>query len=188
MANPTNLYSYQGQEPQPLPNEIGWDDGIYQSRTGVESFTKENLKKAGYTGPYAYPEINIDHQRVYWDSKKLKYVVEDIPDEELWDRIRTERNRRLSECDWTMAVDIPEVVNQREWELHRQRLRDITLEYTNPREVVWPTSPEGRPDDDFDQERVIEEKLRWRVKYLETYVRQLFNDVEILKSKLVEGK
>lgn len=173
MANSTDLYSYQGQEPQLLPDEIGWDDGIYQSRTGVESFTKEDLKKAGYTGPYVFPEYDQEYQRVHWDSKKLKYVVEDISDEELWDRVRAERNRLLSACDWVFAADASNDLNFREWEMYRQRLRDITNLYEHPKDIIWPSSPEGVPDDNFDQPRVYEEKIIWRIRDLELAVKKI---------------
>jgi hypothetical protein len=174
MADPNSLYSYQGQEPKPLPHEISWNGGsgmIY--RTGIESFTKEEIKKAGYTGPYTIPQYDPDYQRLYWNTEKLEYVVEDIPDEELWERIRVERNRLLAECDWTMAVDSPESLNFREWEMYRQRLRDLPTLFERPKDVQWPTSPEGRSDDDFDQPRIYEERILWRVRDLEQKINKI---------------
>lgn len=178
MANPNHLYSYQGQEPQPLPHEIFWDSGsgvIY--RTGVESFTDEEINKAGYFGPFEFPEYNEEYQRVYWNSEKLEYTVEDIPNEELWEKIRKERNRLLSECDWTMTTDAPEHLNFHEWEMYRQRLRDITSLYVNPKDVVWPVSPDRKSDDDFDQPRIYESRILWRVRDLEGMVEKIIAKV-----------
>lgn len=178
MANPNELYSYQGQEPQPLPHEICWDSGsgmVY--RTGVESFTEEEVKKAGYSGPYKRPEYNQEYQRMFWDSENLKYVVEDVSNEELWDRIRAERDRLLAKCDWTMAADAPEDLNFHEWEMYRQRLRDLPSLYENPKDVIFPISPEGRPDSDFDQPRLYEDRILWRVRDLEEIVKRLTAEV-----------
>lgn len=179
MADPNALYSYQGQEPQPLPHEIHYTEawGGTNFRQGVESFTDEEIQRAGYTGPYTRPEYNQEYQRIHWNSETLSYNVEDISDEELWERIRKERNRLLSECDWTMTTDAPEHLNFREWEMYRQRLRDITSFFDNPKDVVWPVSPEGRADEDFDQPRIYENRVLWRVRDLEGMVKKLVMEV-----------
>lgn len=175
MADLNALYSYQGQEPRPLPHEIFWVEEWGQTifRTGVESFTEEELVKAGYTGPYKVPSFDQEYQRVFWNSEKLKYIVKDIPNEELWSTIRAERNRLLSNSDWTMAIDAPESLNFHEWEMYRQRLRDIPSLYDHPMDVVWPISPEGRPDESFDQPRIYEDRLLWRVRDLENAVMRM---------------
>lgn len=179
MADPNALYSYQGHEPQPLPHEISWVEEWGQTtfRTGVDNFTDEELAKAGYAGPYEVPEYNSEYQRLFWNSETLEYIVEDISYEELWSRVREERNRRLAECDWTMAADAPESLNFREWEMYRQRLRDITSFYNNPKDVIWPISPEGRADEDFDQPRIYEDRVLWRVRNLEEIVKKIITEV-----------
>lgn len=182
MADPNALYSYQGQEPRPLPHEISWVEewGQITYRTDASSFTDEELTKAGYSGPYEVPSINVDYQRLRWDSEVVNYIVEDISDEELWSEIRIERDKKLAECDWTMVSDVPVEVNQREWEMYRQRLRDLPSLYENPKDIVWPISPEGRPDDDFDQPRIYDVKLRWRVEDLENELSALKNQLNSL--------
>lgn len=179
MADPNALYSYQGQEPQPLPHEIYWKEEWGQTtfRTGVDSFTEEEVEKAGYTGPYEIPSFDEEYQRLFWNSETLEYIVEDISDEELWSRVRAERNRLLAECDWTMAADAPESLNFREWEMYRQRLRDITSLYENPKDVIFPNSPEGLSDEDFDQPRIHEDRILWRVRDLEGMVQRLITEV-----------
>ena len=164
MADPTALYSYQGQGPQPLPEKILLSDG--RKRTDVSSFTDEEIEDAGFTGPYEVPEYNQEYQRVLWDSETLSFVIEDISDEELWSRIRKHRDQLLLESDWTMAADAPETLNFHEWEMYRQRLRDIT-NFESPKDVIWPESPEGKSDEEFDQPRIYEDRLLWRVRGLE---------------------
>ena len=72
-----------------------------------------------------------------------------------------------------MTADAPENTNFREWEMHRQRLRDLPSLYEDPKDVTFPRSPEGRADDDFDQPRLHEDRLLWRIRDLETAVRNL---------------
>jgi hypothetical protein len=171
----TKLYSYQGQEPQLLPHKIRLNGG--RSRTDSSTFTEEEIAEAGFTGPYTIPDFDQEYQRVSWDSENLSFVVEDISEEELWGRIRKERNLLLSESDWTMAADAPEDLNLREWEMYRQRLRDLPSLYAHPKDVFFPISPEGRPDSDFDQPRVYEDRILWRVRDLEGMVRGLIKEV-----------
>ena len=53
--------------------------------------------------------------------------------------VRTDRNRRLADCDWTQLPDSP--VNAAPWATYRQKLRDITNQAGFPWEVVWPEQP-----------------------------------------------
>jgi hypothetical protein len=54
--------------------------------------------------------------------------------------MREKRNRLLIECDWTQGVDVPDDIKLA-WQPYRQALRDITSNYTDIRDVVWPTPP-----------------------------------------------
>lgn len=175
MENLTALYSFKGQEPQPLPERIRLSNG--STKTDISSFTEEDLVDAGFSGPYAIPSFDQEYQRIFWDSETLSFVIEDISDDEIWDRVRKERNRRLAESDWTMAADAPEDLNFREWEMYRQRLRDLPSFYETPQDVIWPQSPEGRSDEDFDQPRVYEDRILWRVRDLEKAVQRLTIEV-----------
>lgn len=59
-----------------------------------------------------------------------------------WDEVRSERNRLLTECDWTQFQDTPISGSKlTEWQTYRQSLRDITTQ-TNPFEITWPVKPE----------------------------------------------
>lgn len=55
------------------------------------------------------------------------------------EQIRQDRNRRLSECDWTQVADSP--VDKAAWATYRQALRDITAQAGFPWSVEWPTQP-----------------------------------------------
>jgi hypothetical protein len=53
--------------------------------------------------------------------------------------IRTERNKRLVDCDWTQLTDAP--VDATAWASYRQALRDVTAQAGFPWDVVWPEQP-----------------------------------------------
>lgn len=53
--------------------------------------------------------------------------------------IRSERNRLLSETDWTQLADSP--VDNVAWITYRQALRDITNQGGFPFNVIFPTKP-----------------------------------------------
>jgi len=56
--------------------------------------------------------------------------------------VKTERSRRLNETDWiiTKSVELGLTISP-EWRVHRQALRDVTLQPGYPFNVVWPTAP-----------------------------------------------
>lgn len=54
--------------------------------------------------------------------------------------IRSERDRRIAETDWTQLPDVPEATRTM-WQTYRQALRDVPQNYTNVLDVVWPTEP-----------------------------------------------
>jgi hypothetical protein len=73
----------------------------------------------------------------------------------LWDGVREHRNKLLTECDWTQALDAPLTEEKKaEWRTYRQALRDVPLQEENQPEmppypefitmedVTWPTPPE----------------------------------------------
>lgn len=150
MASSKDLYSYKGEEPQPLPNEIFWicDDGYLISRTGIESFTEEEILKAGYKGPFKKPSYYEKQQKLLWDSDNLTYIVENlyepepivedtepqsviITEEMFWDDIRRHRDILLLQSDWAVndsLVDVNLTENQRnKWIEYREKLRDLPL-------------------------------------------------------------
>ncbi len=54
-------------------------------------------------------------------------------------RLRIRRDRLLSACDWTQAVDAP--VDRDEWAAYRQALRDLPANTNDPRTPTWPVQP-----------------------------------------------
>ena len=56
------------------------------------------------------------------------------------EELRNERNRLLTECDWTQNRDVT-LSNDADWKTYRQSLRDITKTYKTLDTVKWPTEP-----------------------------------------------
>ena len=53
--------------------------------------------------------------------------------------VRTDRNSRLSACDWTQLADSP--ADDLAWATYRQALRDVPAQAGFPWDVNWPTKP-----------------------------------------------
>ena len=59
-------------------------------------------------------------------------------------RVREERNAKLTETDWVVIKEREEggtVKNFADWKEYRQKLRDITNTYKSLEDVKWPTAP-----------------------------------------------
>lgn len=56
-----------------------------------------------------------------------------------WENLRIERNKRLSDCDWTQVADAP--VDQTQWAYYRQTLRNLPEVTVDPRYPLWPNPP-----------------------------------------------
>ena len=65
--------------------------------------------------------------------------------QEGWFSVRTIRDGRLKQSDWTQVPDSPLSAEQRsEWQMYRQKLRDLPADYahvTAIEDVIWPTAP-----------------------------------------------
>jgi hypothetical protein len=70
-----------------------------------------------------------------------KLWVSTITPERKWSEIRSERNRLLTESDWTQIGDVS-LQNETEWLAYRQSLRDITQQ-NDPFNIVWPVKPQA---------------------------------------------
>lgn len=136
-----NLYSYQGQEPQELPQRIRLSNG--RTRTDSSSFTDEEISNAGFTGPYERPEFDPEIETQEWNSELFNWVTTPIPDEVFLNRLRNQRNHKLLISDWSQLSDAPLTSSQKTaWATYRQALRDLPENTEDPKNVTWPLQPE----------------------------------------------
>lgn len=59
--------------------------------------------------------------------------------EQLFAELRVQRNKLLSESDWTQLPDAQ--VNAAAWVTYRQALRDLPANTADPANPVWPAKP-----------------------------------------------
>ena len=66
----------------------------------------------------------------------------DFPDETYWNTLRADRNKLLTESDWTQAIDSPLTDAQKQaWQTYRSTLRSLPENTIDPRNPTWPEKP-----------------------------------------------
>lgn len=60
-------------------------------------------------------------------------------DDEVAERVRAERNKKLADSDWTQLAD--STADTAAWGTYRQALRDVPSQDGFPHNVTWPTEP-----------------------------------------------
>jgi len=59
-----------------------------------------------------------------------------------WKNIRNFRNQDLASSDWTILDDSPLASSKKlEWQVYRQKLRDIPKDNDDPDNIDWPVKP-----------------------------------------------
>lgn len=118
-------YNYKGNQYDWLGDirKVIWDE----DRMVFGEWDEETKKHFGVT------EVNIPEPEV------PPYVP---TDEELADRIRRDRDKKLEETDFFVMPDYPsDPKDLEEVKTYRQALRDITKQSGFPKEVAWPELP-----------------------------------------------
>ena len=90
------------------------------------------------------PELtNKGHWEQRWEVVELDPEIaqanQEIKNNQAAENVRLQRNRLLSDSDWTQLPDAP--VDSALWASYRQQLRDITAQTGFPLEVTWPQPP-----------------------------------------------
>ena len=75
---------------------------------------------------------------VYWSD--MDTAERGVPDEWVWERLRLRRDQLLRDSDHRVLSDVP--WDPVPWLDYRQVLRDLPEQTDDPRQAVWPTSPE----------------------------------------------
>jgi hypothetical protein len=133
------LYSHYAAIPAPLPHRIRFADG--STRTDSTTFTPDELKRAGYSGPFERPECNPKLETIDWDG--TQFLVRpynfDEPQKQ-HAKVRERRIELLQSCDWTQIVDYDLGADREAWATYRQALRDLA-DAPNPFDITWPQPP-----------------------------------------------
>ena len=88
----------------------------------------------------ATPNGNVPftpEEEAEWDAMEAEWAAG--ANDRAAAEIRTERDAKLTESDWTQVADAP--VDKAAWATYRQALRDIPSQAGFPNEVTWPVEP-----------------------------------------------
>lgn len=85
-------------------------------------------------------KVTIEEVVVEMPEEEYNEIVASLPSPET--EARTQRNARLSECDWSQGEDVPDFIKL-PYREYRQALRDITSHVNWPdlTRDDWPTKP-----------------------------------------------
>lgn len=114
------------------PQATGGTVYQYSMRQGVEQIGGKWHTK------YVLGPIFTDNEDATAAEQEAAYKAQ--KDAEQAKSVRDDRNKRLSETDWTQVADAP--VDKAVWAAYRQDLRDVPSQVGFPWGVQWPTQPE----------------------------------------------
>lgn len=116
-------------------------EGPYETsvRDGVEEVEGKWYKKYS-VGPIFTEYTDSDDVLRTVEEQVAEY--EASVDERVSQSLRSMRNSRLAECDWTQLADQPFTsAEQAAWAEYRQALRDLPESEGFPHDVTWPEAP-----------------------------------------------
>jgi hypothetical protein len=93
------LYSYQSQEPKPLPNRVRLSDG--STRTSLIELTSSELLSLGFTGPYVQPSYDSKTEKIIWSSEDLQYQIVPLTQQELDALATQELQNKINSVNYT---------------------------------------------------------------------------------------
>ena len=74
-----------------------------------------------------------------WSISEMDDDAKAAKDAEQAKNIRSDRDKRLSDTDWTQVADAP--VDKAVWATYRQALRDVPAQAGFPYDITWPSKP-----------------------------------------------
>jgi hypothetical protein len=112
--------------------------GFYDTKVGYSSYPSDIVD---VTDRYQeiFEALNSQNKEISFEFGDV-VLVEKPKKEITWDQIKKERNALLLESDWTQLLDV-NLPNKEEWKVYRQQLREITTNFSNPNEVIFPPKP-----------------------------------------------
>lgn len=107
------------------PQETGGTVYQYSQRDGVEQISGNWYTKY-ILGPVF---ASAEDEAAYKATKDAEQSAS----------VRTSRNDKLAQCDWTQLAD--STADKPAWATYRQALRDVTVQEGFPWNVTWPVEP-----------------------------------------------
>lgn len=113
------------------PQATGGTVYQYSQAAGVEQINGKWYTK------YVLGPIFTDNEEATAAEQEAAFKA--MKDAEQAKSVRDDRNKRLSDSDWTQVADAP--VDKAAWAAYRQALRDISSQTGFPWTVQWPEMP-----------------------------------------------
>ena len=107
----------------------------YSQRDGVEQISGKWYTKY-ILGP-VFTDSTVDG--VTTTAAEAEAAYKATKDAEQSASVRTSRNDKLAQCDWTQLAD--STADKTTWATYRQMLRDVTVQDGFPWNVTWPEAP-----------------------------------------------
>jgi hypothetical protein len=117
------------------PQATGGTVYQYSQRDGVEQISGNWYTKY-ILGP-VFTDSTVDG--VTTTAAEAEAAYKATKDAEQSASVRTSRNDKLAECDWTQLAD--STADKPTWATYRQSLRDVTAQDGFPWNVTWPEAP-----------------------------------------------
>jgi hypothetical protein len=165
-----DLYSLQGQEPEPLPEKVRLLDSGLTIRV-TENIDQDTLSKCGYTGPHE-PKTDFDHNthKCVWSPEDLAFIVVEKSSIEMrnainsaWAQLRVDRDAQLAVSDGKIMPWLEKGQPAPEaWQRYRQALRDLPANTEDPFRIPWPREPFPGEVEASAEEKKEEPKPRTR--------------------------
>jgi hypothetical protein len=114
----------------------------YDTRGEVEYTDGSPNERIEELGIYqqAVIDFNNELKRIEDEQKAREEAIEASRD--YWEELRSLRNRKLTQSDWTQVSDAPFAEEQKvSWQSYRQALRDLPENTEDPKNPVWPVAP-----------------------------------------------
>ena len=117
------------------PQATGGTVYQYSQRDGVEQINGKWYTKY-ILGP-VFTDSTVDG--VTTTAAEAEAAYKATKDAEQAANVRTSRNDKLAQCDWTQLAD--STADKTVWATYRQMLRDVTVQDGFPWNVTWPEAP-----------------------------------------------
>jgi|Laugresbdmm110sd_1035091.scaffolds.fasta_scaffold63495_2 hypothetical protein len=90
--------------------------------------------------------LDIDCVHVVLNNGELQVVIDEtlkeLKEQVYWTNLRSLRNKKLTECDWTQTSDAPlDLSTKEQWRVYRQLLRDLPESIVDIHNPIWPMMP-----------------------------------------------
>ncbi len=117
------------------PQATGGTVYQFSQRDGVEQISGNWYTKY-ILGP-VFTDTTVDG--VTTTAAEAEAAYKATKDAEQSASVRTSRNDKLAQCDWTQLAD--STADKTVWATYRQLLRDVTVQDGFPWNVTWPEAP-----------------------------------------------